>query len=317
MIDYLDVAFGVYMKQLFSDYIVVMAKPDMTRAALARATNDKSVGIPGLGYWRTACPLNPNQKLNMPAARAGRGWNFAKDPNPDNQEPYNQLNTIAMNAQYTMTVWTKALSDLNAFERAYWFAQVYGPITFNIGPKDFTMATRRIPQVFAVGSDSYEIHLENHPLIPGTVQLTFGSTVAATDDGNGVLVFTGTYLNKFTGTVNYTNGHLVVSTHSLPSQVSTTVSFDAHYTTTNPFVCPFVQGDPSYMQETQKENAENLWWGMTKLIDVSCKWLRTNDVPQIKSIIVNYDEIVNGTPIELDSILINVDNPKGIQNPED
>ena len=107
----------------------------------------------------------------------------------------------------------------------------YNNISIQVSYSDQLNQLLTQSHAFTTGANTVTLTLANAPLVPGTVQLKFGSTVVANDDGNGVLVFT-TANPLYTGTVNYVTGVVVVSTTALVTGVTNVMNLSTSYWST-------------------------------------------------------------------------------------
>jgi len=125
MIPYVDVAIGAFLKsQLPPEFGVVMSEPELTLQNLSKENKEERIGIPGVGYWRTH--VDKGETFTMPqAANPGvKQGTIGSDVIFTRQIP--------RKLTYSITGFTKHLSDRNKLESAFAFMGIYNCITARV-----------------------------------------------------------------------------------------------------------------------------------------------------------------------------------------
>ena len=131
MVPFVDIAMVVWLRGMFPTLTVTYAPIEQSRQALARETQNQSVGIPGISIYRTACP---KWKSAHTLVQAQEGFKSLTE-NPNNlgqNRTIDKVQLVRVMAEYTMKAWTMNVQDRDSVERTLAFSDVFKTITYQV-----------------------------------------------------------------------------------------------------------------------------------------------------------------------------------------
>jgi|SRR5271165_4673016 len=139
MIGFVDVAMEVMLKNVFANDpagvnpTVCWGPPEADRASMVQGESQADTGVPGLAVFRTGMTEDMQKKNQSRSAGQGLPYGISAStfgnllgtvpsPLPTSEQ---RILGIPVIAEYTVSAYAEALSDLNDIEREMWFSTRY------------------------------------------------------------------------------------------------------------------------------------------------------------------------------------------------
>jgi hypothetical protein len=336
MIAYVDVAMLGHIKTLFPNYTVAWGAPEVARSVLsnaaiaANAANNtlnpnNTVGIPGVCVWRNGT-VERTDFSNLP--QGDRGWPMGRfqqgaiDPNTNitpitlsgtittgdiisivmSSAAFVLSDTLTQTVSYTVLetdidIPTLALSiaaQINADPvasnqvTAYSTGAVLKLVTPSLNPTSYDYAQGSNTEILTIGST-----------VNKSVAGEYNRTLARHVKVEYILTaYTQKYKDRdfFEREAWFSDIYKTLDT-VIPSFTDTVESTS--------YTWPILRdGGPASAYNVNTDTGAVIWLKSTQRLNVFSLWAKSINIPPIESIVVKYEQMMNGSPILLDDITI-------------
>lgn len=335
MIAYADVAFTAYIKSLFPDYTVVFAPPEAARTSLSNAgiakNEDKnlpnpnnSVGIPGLAVWRTGT-VERTDMSNLP--QGFNGWHMGRFPSGA-VDPDVHSRTITLSGTLTTGNVINLITTLSG---------VAHTISYTVQTSDTTLA--KLAEHLETAINSNDVTKDRvtaaalGTVLTVTTPVDSSASFSYTKGSNTeILTISAAALQSLAGEHNYTLARHVkiqyvvtayAKKHVERDHIERTMWFSDIYKavdvtiptgtdTIEPstFSWPVLrEGGPISLYEVNSDTGRIVWYKTTLRYNVFCIWAKSTNIPPIETIMVSYEQLMDGEEFLLDQISFTATDP--------